>query len=53
MKEGAAYQAASAGQQTVESSGGHNVPGFGDPSVEKEKTRAKKAAGGLTFSSTR
>src|SRR4051812_34262674 len=49
MKEGAAYQAASAGQQTVESSGTASVPAY----VEAEKPRAKapKAASapGLTF----
>ena len=37
MKEGAAYQAASAGQQSVESSGTAAVPPF----VEAEKPRAK------------
>ncbi len=47
MKERAAYQAAGAGQQTVESSGTSHVPGV----VETEKPRARKtsAAPGLTF----
>ena len=47
MKDGAAYQAASAGQQIVENSGAA-VPAFVDP----EKPRSKKAAAtisGLTF----
>src|SRR5665213_1649658 len=46
MKERAAYQAAGAGQQTVESSGTSHVP-----VVETEKPRAKTvaAAPGLTF----
>ena len=38
MKERAAYQAASAGQQSVESSGTAAVPPF----VEAEKPRAKR-----------
>ena len=48
MKEGAAYQAASAGQQSVESSGTAAVPPF----VEADKPRAKARAAalpGLTF----
>ncbi len=50
MKEGAAYQAASAGQQSVESSGTAAVPPF----VEARDSRARKrrrrpAAPGLTF----
>jgi len=46
MKERAAYQAAGAGQQTVESSGTSHVP----VPVETDKPRAKKAvAPGLTF----
>src|SRR5947207_478957 len=48
MKERAAYQAASAGQQTVESSGSAAVPGF----VEADKPKTKKAAppaAGLSF----
>ena len=48
MKEGAAYQAAAAGQQIVESSGSSSVAPF----VESEKPKAKKAAAaapGLAF----
>jgi len=48
MKEGAAYQAAAAGQQTVESSGSSSVAPF----VETEKPKARKvavAAPGLSF----
>jgi ribonucleoside-diphosphate reductase alpha chain len=48
MKEGAAYQAATAGQQTVESSGSSSVAPF----VETEKPKSRKAtvsAPGLTF----
>jgi ribonucleoside-diphosphate reductase alpha chain len=48
MKEGAAYQAAGAGQQTVESTGTPHPP----VSLESDKSRAKKApaaAPGLTF----
>jgi ribonucleoside-diphosphate reductase alpha chain len=49
MKEGAAYQAASAGSQTVENSGTAAVP----PIVESEKPRARPrtaaAVPGLTF----
>ncbi len=50
MKEGAAYQAASAGQQTVESSGTPAVP-YAEALLEKDKPKAKKtaAAPGLTF----
>jgi ribonucleoside-diphosphate reductase alpha chain len=50
MKEGAAYQAASAGQQTVESSGSP-VVSHADALLDKEKPRAKKApvAPGLSF----
>ena len=51
MKEGAAYQAASAGQQTVESSGTPSVS-HADALLDKEKPRAKKTAAavpGLTF----
>ena len=39
MKEGAAYQAAAAGQQTVESSGSSVAP-----FVDTEKPRSRKAA---------
>jgi len=48
MKEGAAYQAAAAGQQTVESSGSSSVAPF----LESDKPKAKKvaaAAPGLAF----
>ena len=48
MKEGAAYQASAAGQQTVESSGSSSVAPF----IETEKPRTKKAASsapGLAF----
>ncbi len=48
MKEGAAYQAAAAGQQTVESSGSSSVAPF----IESDKPKAKKvaaAAPGLAF----
>ncbi len=48
MKEGAAYQAAGAAQQTVESSGSPAMPAF----IETEKPKAKKAAAsapGLAF----
>jgi ribonucleoside-diphosphate reductase alpha chain len=50
MKEGAAYQAASAGQQTVESSGTPAVS-HADALLDKEKPRPRKAAAtpGLTF----
>jgi ribonucleoside-diphosphate reductase alpha chain len=50
MKESAAYQAAGAGQQTVESSGGTSVPGY--VRSEPAETRSKKsttAAPGLVF----
>ena len=50
MKEGAAYQAASAGQQTVETSGVH-PPASVDAIVEKPRTKSKSAASapGLSF----
>jgi ribonucleoside-diphosphate reductase alpha chain len=53
MKEGAAYKAASAGQQTVESGGtspASHVDASG-PGVEKERPKAKRVASapGLTF----
>src|SRR6476620_4301833 len=50
MKESAAYQAAGAGQQTVESSGGTSVPGY--PRSEPADSRSKKSvtsAPGLVF----
>ncbi|MGE5246039.1 MAG: vitamin B12-dependent ribonucleotide reductase [Betaproteobacteria bacterium] len=53
MKEGAAYHAASAGQQTVESSGTPAASHAETPgaAAEKEKARARRAAAapGLTF----
>ena len=53
MKDGAAYQAASGGQQTVESSGGTGAPTQVDALVEKDKPRSKvrtaPAVVGLTF----
>src|SRR5438067_11245704 len=51
MKEGAAYHAAGAGQQSVESRGPTPQPSV-DPPVEKEKPRTKSrtaSAVGLTF----
>jgi ribonucleoside-diphosphate reductase alpha chain len=48
MKEGAAYQAASAGQQTVESSGTSPVTTFTDAERPKAKKTASSAPG-LTF----
>jgi ribonucleoside-diphosphate reductase alpha chain len=49
MKESAAYQAAGAGQQTVESSGGTSVPGY--VRSEPAETRSKKPSvvPGLVF----
>src|SRR5436305_8401872 len=52
MKERAAYQAAGAGQQTVESSGTSHapLPSSTSSSGETDKLRSKKAAApGLTF----
>src|SRR5260221_1876642 len=53
MKDGAAYQAASGGQQTVESSGGTGDPTQADALLEKDKPRSKvrtaPAVVGLTF----
>jgi ribonucleoside-diphosphate reductase alpha chain len=53
MKDGAAYQAASGGQQTVESSGGTGAPTQVDALLEKDKPRSKvrtaPAVVGLTF----
>ena len=48
MKEGAAYQAASAGQQSVES-GTAAVPPFVETEKPRAKTRAASAVPGLTF----
>jgi ribonucleoside-diphosphate reductase alpha chain len=49
MKERAAYQAASAGQQSVESSGTAAVPPFVDADKPRAKARSAAAAPGLTF----
>jgi ribonucleoside-diphosphate reductase alpha chain len=52
MKEGAAYQASAAGQQTVESGGVARVPTRPDSSVDSpsdKDRRAKKAAPGLAY----
>src|SRR3954453_10112966 len=49
MKEGAAYQAASAGQQSVESSGTAAVPPFVDAEKPRAKARSASAVPGLTF----
>src|SRR5712675_1863166 len=49
MKEGAAYQAASAGQQSVESSGTAGVPPFVEPEKPRAKARSAGAVAGLTF----
>ncbi|MBZ5555802.1 MAG: vitamin B12-dependent ribonucleotide reductase [Acidobacteriia bacterium] len=53
MKDRAAYQAASGGQQTVESSGGTGAPTPVDALLEKDKPRGKvrtaPAVVGLTF----
>ena len=49
MKEGAAYQAASAGQQSVESSGTAAVPPFVETEKPRVKARAASAVPGLTF----
>src|SRR5712675_1330060 len=49
MKEGAAYQAASAGQQSVESSGTAGVPPFVEAEKPRAKARAAAAVPGLTF----
>jgi ribonucleoside-diphosphate reductase alpha chain len=48
MKEGAAYQAAGAGQQMVESSGTASVPGYTDADKPKAK-RSTTTAPGLSF----
>src|SRR5688572_18949952 len=57
MKDDTAYQAASAGQQTVESGGSTSVSNYGadrprslsTERVEAAESRGKKAAAGLTF----
>ena len=49
MKERAAYQASSAGQQSVESSGAAAVPPFVEAEKPRAKTRAAAAVPGLTF----
>jgi ribonucleoside-diphosphate reductase alpha chain len=49
MKERAAYQAASAGQQSVESSGTAGVPPFVDVDKLRAKARTAAPAPGLTF----
>jgi ribonucleoside-diphosphate reductase alpha chain len=48
MKEGAAYKAASASQQSVESGGAAGVPPFLEPEKPRAKSRAA-ASPGLTF----
>src|ERR1700687_1922831 len=50
MKESTAYQASSAGPQSVESSGIQSAPGF-EPSPDTDKPRARKVAPppGLAF----
>jgi ribonucleoside-diphosphate reductase alpha chain len=49
MKEGAAYQAASAGQQSGESSGTAAVPPFVEAEKPRARARTAAAAPGLTF----
>ena len=49
MKERAAYQAASGGQQSVESSGTAAVPPFVEADKPRAKARAAAAVPGLTF----
>jgi ribonucleoside-diphosphate reductase alpha chain len=51
MKEGAAYHAAAAGQQTVESHGGSTVqpPIDSTQDADKPRAKAKTAAAGLAF----
>src|SRR4051794_7865637 len=49
MKERAAYQTASAGQQSVESGGTPAVPPFVDADKPRAKTRAAGPVPGLTF----
>src|SRR5262245_28884967 len=45
MKEGAAYRAASAGQQTGESTVSSSSPAGFDPVVERDKSRPSNAPG--------
>ena len=49
MTESAAYQAASGGQQTVETGAGAHVPGGTDVEQPRSRTKAAAAAPGLTF----
>ena len=49
MKDRAAYQAAGAGQQSVESSGASQTPMAPVSPVSDAEKRAKKSAAGLTF----
>src|SRR5687767_7846966 len=49
MKDSAAYQAASAGQQTVETSSGGPVPVGPSPEPQRPKVKAAPAAPGLAF----
>ena len=49
MKDSAAYQAASAGQQTVETSSGGHVPAGASLEPPRSKAKAAPAAPGLTF----
>src|SRR5437016_4144623 len=49
MKEGAAYQSASAGQQTVENGGTAPVPPIVESDKPRVKTRTAAAVPGLTF----
>ena len=49
MKHSAAYQAASAGQQPVESSGSASVPVGAGVDQPRSKTKTAAAAPGLTF----
>ena len=49
MKDNAAYQAASAGQQTVETGASAHVPGGAGVEPSRSKTKAAAAAPGLTF----
>src|SRR5262245_30066767 len=49
MKESAAYQAAGAGQQTVESSSGTSVPGYARSEPESRSKKSTPSAPGLVF----
>src|SRR6266571_7727183 len=49
MKEGAAYQASSAGSQTVENGGTAAVPSIVESERPRAKTRTAAAVPGLTF----